>query len=189
MDSPIIWKPYPWEAFSEGLHIDQNAFDTENDEHSCVQGMLPLYDVTHETGGLEVVPQSHLHHAKEAWKLRYPDFKYKGNFCRLRKDDPYQGQGMLLEAKAGDFILWSSGTVHGGRVSTMSNSSNQLIRLSQTVTMTPRSWATESILQKRNAYFNMGIGCNHSPHKPDRTTSCEENYVPIELTNLQRQLL
>ena len=39
-----------WKPFSEGLHLDQNAWNKKG--KCCIQGMIPLYDVTIETGGL-----------------------------------------------------------------------------------------------------------------------------------------
>lgn len=48
---------------TEGLHMDQNPWAKPGRE--CFQGMLPLYDVTHEIGGLQVVPKSHLAERKE----------------------------------------------------------------------------------------------------------------------------
>ena len=38
--------------------MDQNPFDKP--DFCCVQGMVPLYDATAATGGLEVVPGTHL---------------------------------------------------------------------------------------------------------------------------------
>ena len=70
MDLLLIWRPWwlggdsaNWLPRTEGLHVDQNPL--RKAEFACVQGMVPLYDVTQVTGGLEVVPCSHLPQAKE----------------------------------------------------------------------------------------------------------------------------
>jgi hypothetical protein len=42
---------------TEGLHLDQNPFLKPHLD--CIQGMVPLYPVTRDVGGLEVVPFSH----------------------------------------------------------------------------------------------------------------------------------
>lgn len=190
MDSPILWKPHPWQASIEGLHIDQNPFLCSEKNPSCVQGMVPLYDVTQESGGLEVVPGSHSPHEKEAWKLRYPSKKKSlSEFCLLRDDDPLQDKAMLVEASAGDLILWDSGTAHGGRLGTSTSPSNELIRLSQTVCMTPRSWASETVLVNRKRMFDQVIGCNHIPHQVQRTTYAAPDYVSILLTEWQQTFL
>merc|ERR1712096_147732 len=69
MDGVIAWKPPPWSPRTEGLHIDQHPVRLPDFE--CLQGMIPLYDVTPATGGLEVVPGSHRAdlsaHVNENW--------------------------------------------------------------------------------------------------------------------------
>ena len=55
-----------------------------------VQGMLPLYPVTPDTGGTVVVPRSHTSHhhlldTHRAW-AKQPD----RDFCVLNKTDPMQ---------------------------------------------------------------------------------------------------
>ncbi len=82
-----------WRPVTEGLHVDQNPFSKPGLDcvqvffvfftyfslsspfnirfvRGVLQGMLPLYDVTHETGGLEVCPRSHLPEATEAFRAR-----------------------------------------------------------------------------------------------------------------------
>jgi len=63
MDAVVAWRPWDakhpsWRPQTEGLHVDQNPFDKP--DFCCVQGMVPLYDATAATGGLEVVPGTHL---------------------------------------------------------------------------------------------------------------------------------
>lgn len=74
MDAVIAWRPWwheeAWRPRTEGLHLDQNPFSKPGLD--CVQGMMPLIDVTEATGGLEVVPRSHLEEAKAAYRERYP---------------------------------------------------------------------------------------------------------------------
>ena len=74
MDAIIAWRKWKcYDAVSnndefpslprtEGLHLDQNPFDKPHLD--CIQGMIPLLPVTKETGGLEVVPLSHLDNHK-----------------------------------------------------------------------------------------------------------------------------
>ena len=192
MDSPLIWRPWwmhaKWKPLTEGLHLDQNPFRKPN--KCCVQGMLPLYDVTDETGGLEVVPLSHTAPAKKTLKLNYSDWNDEGDFCMLHPTDPTVGMRMLLQANAGDLILWDSRTIHGGRVGTgKKNNTSELCRLSQTICMTPRSMATPNILAGRILAFQHGIGTSHWPHELHPTTRPIKGYAPIELTDGQRRLL
>jgi ectoine hydroxylase-related dioxygenase (phytanoyl-CoA dioxygenase family) len=103
MDSVLLWLPWwenaSWRPFTEGLHIDQNPFFKE--EKICVQvrpisshflalihkslpcmplmtphqGMIPLIDVDEESGGLEVVPGSHLSPSREQFKARHSKYQ------------------------------------------------------------------------------------------------------------------
>ena len=61
MDCVILWKPWGGskanrKPVTEGMHLDQNPCTTPRLE--CVQGMVPLLEVTSQTGGLSVVPDS-----------------------------------------------------------------------------------------------------------------------------------
>jgi ectoine hydroxylase-related dioxygenase (phytanoyl-CoA dioxygenase family) len=93
--------------------MDQNVFDKP--DLCCVQGMVLLYNVTEGTGGLSVVPRSHLDRTIQS---RHPHWRLGGDFCVLSTEDPSQKKKKLLIANAGDVILWDSRTVHGGLVGT-----------------------------------------------------------------------
>ena len=69
-----------------------------------------------------------------------------------------------------------------------------LARLSVTVSMVPRAWASEAVLANRRQGFLKGKTFNHSPHEAGTssgtvTASRKFKYVPIELTDAQRVLL
>jgi hypothetical protein len=81
--------------------------------------MVPLFDVTVQTGGLEVVPRSHAAEAKINLKERCPNLAAAGDWCPgLSRLYPMWGANKprLVTARAGDLVLWDSRTVHGGRV-------------------------------------------------------------------------
>jgi len=271
MDAAIIWRPWwinkAWTPVSEGLHLDQNPF--KKPDKDCIQGMVPLYDVTEESGGLEVCPRSHLDEAKLQFKTSYPFFKGTGHFLVLPGLDPHHGKAKLLLAKAGDLILWDSRLIHGGRVGTgpverkaapavpdshssessvpsssgaqdpiearveaflancalsdstpdagpsssSTSSSNegasasatpsplvlpspppppsvQLVRLSQTVCMTPRRFASPEALKKRLRAVEDGLGCTHCPHEPNfHSLRSPQGYTPPVLSQEQRSLI
>mmetsp|Transcript_23615 Transcript_23615/g.34342 ORF Transcript_23615/g.34342 Transcript_23615/m.34342 type:complete len:312 (-) Transcript_23615:574-1509(-) len=197
MDAVIAWKPWwyhsGWKPYTEGLHLDQNPF--EKKDFACVQGMVPLYDVTTTVGGLEVIPQTHTDEAKEDFRKRYPKMKYSGDWCPLRQKDPMQGSGQLVLAQAGDLILWDSRTIHGGVLGTgetdrEDSNKAQLARLSVPVCMTPRSWADEEVLRERRNAFEMGACMTHWPHEiGDGHSPGTYGYVPIDLTEEQLRLL
>ncbi len=139
-DSTLLWRPWwekkEWTPRVEGLHVDQNPFQKPG--RCCVQGMVPLCDVTEESGGLAVVPGSHL---DESIKSRHRFWDGRGDFCVLFGSDPVQRKKVLVRAEAGDLILWDSRTVHGGLVGTGAfprNGEAKLARLTQTVCMIPR---------------------------------------------------
>jgi ectoine hydroxylase-related dioxygenase (phytanoyl-CoA dioxygenase family) len=175
MDAVIAWRPWrldeSWRPQTEGLHMDQNPFTKPKLE--CVQGMMPLIDVTAHSGGLQVVPRSHSEEVQA--RLRESYSGWGGDWCPLRNDDTMTARAVLLLASAGDLILWDSRTVHGGMVGTdattsgaMDESGNsgrtqqetQLVRLSVTVAMTPRARASEQVQSLRRAGFAWGV--NHS---------------------------
>jgi predicted protein tyrosine phosphatase len=122
MDAVIVW-PKWWgpgagesakKPRTEGLHIDQNPFDKRGLE--CYQGMVPLLRVTEETGGLQVVPRTHTAEANEALRASHQRLKHTGDWCPVNARDPLLRERLLLQADAGDLILWDSRTVHGGVV-------------------------------------------------------------------------
>jgi hypothetical protein len=121
----------------------------------------------------------------------------------VKRTDPMQGEGKLVLACAGDFIIWDSRTVHGGLVGALGDEKNQsadsttlpcvtpprLARLAQTICMTPRSKASKMTLQKRKQGFQEGKGYSHWPHELHVTAHGGPGHVPITLTAEQEALL
>jgi len=195
MDSLLLWRPWwhnsAWKPRTEGLHIDQNPFTKPG--KLCVQGMVALFDVTRETGGLEVVPRSN--NPEQQTKLREvcPHFKTAGDFCMIGFNSPVVTERKLILAKAGDLILWDSRTIHGGLVGTGKDSTtdtvHQLCRMSMTVCMIPKERATPEVLQERREGFRKGYGFTHWPDEINITSYGNVNYKPVELTPEQDDLL
>ena len=104
-----------------------------------------------------------------------------------------------MTASAGDLILWDSRTVHGGKVGAGPAGSGgaetaELARLSVTVCMTPRAWASDQVLEIRRNAFASGQVLTHWPHEPPGTganavRAAGSDYTPITLTEQQRALL
>lgn len=204
MDALLIWRPWwraatpgRWQPKTEGLHVDQNPLFKAGFE--CVQGMVPLYDVTEETGGLEVVPRSHLPAAKERLIVAMGELELRslGDFCRTPADHYARNACSLIVASAGDLILWDSRTVHGGRVGTGATLQNtsaveagpQLARLTLPVCMTPRDRASDEVLMARRKMFAEGQTTNHWPHEPRVQNHVSLGYAPIRLSPAQEALL
>eukprot|EP00927_Polykrikos_kofoidii_P068739 TRINITY_DN64058_c0_g1_i1.p1 TRINITY_DN64058_c0_g1~~TRINITY_DN64058_c0_g1_i1.p1 ORF type:complete len:309 (+),score=46.29 TRINITY_DN64058_c0_g1_i1:67-993(+) len=201
MDAVLIWRPW-WNGspraipMCEGLHLDQNPFSKP--QIDCVQGMVPLIPVKPEVGGLQVVPYSHTAEAKEQLKLDHPHFEDYDQFCILPHRSRNAKGAMLLEAEAGDLILWDSRTIHGGlagRGPPLGDNAEaampaELARMACTVAMTPRSWASEEVHQARRAGFEAGHSFNHCPHEARITNgTMKMGYQDFELSEAQRAVL
>merc|ERR1719316_101102 len=128
--------------------------------------------------------------------------KTSGDWCPC-DDDDLNAKAILLHASPGDLILWDSRTIHGGLVGTgkvaaLSDANGsepiELARLSVTVAMTPRQWASEQVQKLRSRGFSRGENFNHSPHEAGTSTGTllakpRKGFQPIKLTAEQRALL
>eukprot|EP01038_Epipyxis_sp_PR26KG_P014112 gene14112-18933_t len=108
----------PWQYDPEWLtkggwwHIDQNStIGPHRAGLICVQGLVTYYDANENTGGLCVIPFSHLQHDEIC--SRSPYSKLKIDFVQIEESDPItQMDKYLICAKEGDLILWDSRLVH-----------------------------------------------------------------------------
>lgn len=204
MDCVILWKPWwiedkcspggRWTPCTEGLHLDQNPFSKPGLD--CVQGMVPLLPVTDVSGGLQVVPDSHLEEAKETFKRTHAHMQSSGDWCPCDDDDLNQ-QAVLLLAEPGDLILWDSRTIHGGHVGTgnpLTDEPVELARMAVTVAMTPRERAGPLVQQRRQEGFRKGENFNHCPHEAGSSNGTirapvRRGFRPVTLSDEQRSLL
>jgi hypothetical protein len=70
----------------------------------------------------------------------------------------------------------------------------ELSRLSVTVSMTPRSWASDFVLQRRQEGFKKGENFNHVPHEAGSSNGTvrapvRRGFQPPVLNDAQRALL
>eukprot|EP01050_Picozoa_sp_SAG11_P048309 SAG11_NODE_25772_length_354_cov_0.807843_1_plen_84_part_01 len=72
-------------------HVDQNAQLPGQRGRVCVQGLVSLLAADEETGGLVVLPGSHMQH--DALCERHPKAGQLGNFVPLCDDDPLLQHG------------------------------------------------------------------------------------------------
>jgi diketogulonate reductase-like aldo/keto reductase/Icc-related predicted phosphoesterase len=203
MDAVICWRPWG-DATSiepprtEGFHLDQNPFDKPDLE--VIQGMVPLHDVTSAVGGLCVVPRSHLIDARKALQERCPYFAGAGDWCPLPASDPCIENQILVEARAGDLILWDARTVHGGKVGYGKPDHvygcswrARLSRMSVPVSMTQIRRASEETLRSRREGFEKGRCFNHTPHEIGSAGSMsapeDARYQPCKLSVEQHRLI
>jgi ectoine hydroxylase-related dioxygenase (phytanoyl-CoA dioxygenase family) len=112
----------PWKRNKEWLteggwwHIDQNAALDGHAGKVCVQGLVTYYDCTADSGGLCVIPKSHLHHdalcqQSDCAKALKMDF-ITMRTAELRSLLGEEVAAHMVAARAGDLILWDSRTVH-----------------------------------------------------------------------------
>jgi len=181
----------------EPLHVDQSP--TYSKGFHCIQGMLILRDVEPEIGGLQIVPGTNTH---EVQARLAKDYGSSGDFLPLRKTDPYMvdNMGQLILAKAGDFIIWDSRTVHGGNVGPgfpADSEVNGLARLCQTICMMPRAYCEESIISRRRRFFENGCSSTHWPIECAKHANFDSKgknivhkpYVPLPLNEEIEKLL
>lgn len=198
MDCALLWRPWwvdsKWRPSTEGLHLDQNPFHKPGLE--CIQGMVPLVPVSEASGGLRVVPDSNLDAMKAKFRDTHLHMRTSGDWCPCDDDDLKQ-QALLLLAEPGDLILWDSRTVHGGFVGSWNCEQSgpaELARLAVTVSMTPRSWASDLVLERRHVCFKKGENLNHVPHEAGTSNGTvrapvRRGFKPPILTDEQRALL
>lgn len=144
-------------------HIDQSPV---NREFSCVQAAVYLAGNTGEQdGGLVVWPGSHL--------ANWPDLiphsaGVKKNFFSIPPGFGL-GPGRILRAPAGTLVLWESRLVHMGLPPLAPAGRRRAVAY---VCMTPRLWASEGVLRKRQLYFETHRTTTHLPH---RVTVCADS--------------
>jgi len=195
MDVVILWRS-DLQHGTEGLHLDQNPFTKPNLD--CVQGMVPLLPVNKDIGGLEVVPFSHTSKAKKQYCEQNPEIARRGDFILVDRSSSHCEGALLLECNPGDLILWDSRTIHGGTVgpkaAALLDEIPQLTRMSITVAMTPRDWASPEVQEKRRKGFESGISFNHCPHEAGTSTGTfhakrKKGYREFQLTESQQAVL
>lgn len=194
LDAFIAWRPWTqnpeWKPKTEGLHCDQNLF--QYSEFDGYQGMIPLYPVTKETGGLQVVPDTNNSETRQYVMENYPEYKESG-FILTSQDENFLKRAKLLECDAGDLLIWDSRTIHGGTVGTAENQpTNQLTRLAFSVAMYPRKRATERVLRRRMESFEKNRALRHIAYTyslhPCRMSDVQDFQPPV-LTDKQLKLL
>jgi hypothetical protein len=66
---------------------------------------------------------------------------------------------------------------------------SSLFRLTQTVCMVPRKWATAEVLEWRRQAFEKGEGTTHWPHEANRSCRARKTYNAPVLTESQKKVL
>lgn len=155
----------------------------------CVQGIVNLLAADQHTGGLMLIPRSHLrfHELKSIWKKTGNNGKVP-NFHEILRDN----YGLLIHAQPGDLLLWDSRTVHCNSPAFDQPTIDGLLRMVSYVCMTPLSFAEniDELREKRLHAFQNRLTTSHWPHEfqlMGGEVSRSEN--TIELTDYQRNLI
>lgn len=156
-----IFRPWQTGKFFKTLggwfHVDQGTPGKQ-----CIQGLLSIFDQDASTGGLTVIPGSH--HRFEEHKTPEPFEEY---IPVVEDNSLWHGPHRLVQMRAGDFVLWDSRTVHcnSPAIETPVTPEDRLLRAVVYVCMTPRSYATPDVLEKRIEAYNFCKTTTHWPHK------------------------
>ena len=147
-------------------HVDQGPTKAGM---QAVQGIVSLQAATEHTGGLCVIPGSHLDHDD---LMRYAA-SGDGDYVAVPEPtiNPAVRRGRLVTCLAGDLLLWDSRTIHCNTPALVEPTAqlgypeDSLLRAVTYVCMTPRSKASYSVLRARRRAFAAGVGTSHWPHE------------------------
>lgn len=90
-DAGNVFRPWSvnksWATHGGWWHVDQNSLKGKDRQgRVCVQGLVTYYNADKRTGGLCVIPGSHLQHAELCARTQFA--KLKHDFVQLDRDDP-----------------------------------------------------------------------------------------------------
>lgn len=151
--------------------MDQNSYQRPHRQgRVCVQGLLTYFDANEETGGLCVIPKSHLKHDELCERTKVGG----GDFVPLPSSDPILSmEKIYVFAEAGDLLLWDSRTVHCNSPSPLALEGEEgnaearekwdLIRLVSYICMVPKAKCSTEVLRKRIELFEEGATTSHWP--------------------------
>lgn len=166
---------YPYQ---ESAPREQPAAREESpDRCHALQGLLSLYDQNETTGGLVLFPGSHNMFFEDVLPIikrseddaDEDDLHEDPEFMRLLQNYPLRPK--LVQAKAGDFIIWDSRTVHADTPALRhpQTPEDRLLRAVAYVAMAPASWASEAVRDYRRSSYERRqcTRTGHMPHFPE----------------------
>lgn len=180
-----------WKTSGGWWHVDQNSLrGPERTGRVSIQGLVTFYDATEATGGFAAIPGSHRFHdalcAQQHGKI---------DFIGITPEDSADLQHLphhLIQARAGDMILWDSRCVHCNVPAITSPSDAQsvhqpeatagpdkvrvqpdLLRLVGYVCMQPKSMATQTAIHSRKLGLLLEMPTSHWATKEIETELIE----------------
>lgn len=165
----------PWhhgfkKTVSGWWHVDQGA--AKQGRHA-VQGFVSLYPADGSTGGLTVVPKSHLRFAEVVKDQQNPreDYFTVQPYCPVLQSLPRR----LVCCQAGDLVLWDSRTIHANSPAKEQPTApaDRLLRAVAYICMTPKRFAPKDVLLARKTAYEHRFSTSHWPHQLDLGTGAE----------------
>ncbi len=189
-----------WLTAGGWWHVDQNDTTGKHKKNGmvCVQGLVTYYDATEETGGLCLIPKSHVEFSNVC--KRASSSKLGVDFVALSSNEEpllQTGSAYLICAKAGDLILWDSRTIHCNTPSIVDFKEiyneklvdkYEIIRLVSYVCMVPYSHASKRVIESRKEGFRLKKPTSHWPTEEITTTyTCDDQ--PFNIDNCSDDML
>mmetsp|Transcript_35288 Transcript_35288/g.109940 ORF Transcript_35288/g.109940 Transcript_35288/m.109940 type:complete len:409 (-) Transcript_35288:105-1331(-) len=164
-DGANVFRPWHW-GFKKTVcgwwHVDQGA--GKRGRH-CVQGFVSLFPANGTTGGLTVVPGSHLRHEEVTQDMANPNKDY----CTVQPYEPVlqEMSKKLVSCQPGDLVLWDSRTIHANSPAPQPPTApgDRLLRAVAYVCMTPKRFATQDVRANRRVAYEHRVATTHWPHE------------------------
>jgi hypothetical protein len=136
-------KPKQW------LHVDQG----NSEKMLSIQGAYNFLKVSELDAGFIIVPNSH--------KTFKHETKKKGDFIKLKDDNPHVQNAVKLIIPPNCFVLWNSKTVHASTGMDSKIKKSELNRLTSYITFFPKKDRSIEIFEKRIQGYKNGHNCSH----------------------------
>ncbi|CAF3746185.1 unnamed protein product [Rotaria sp. Silwood1] len=139
-----------WKTNGGWYHVDQNPI--EKPDRCCVQGLVSLMKQNETTGGLIIIPNTHLRFAE------LNDIpRGRGDFIRIPHNhrilDGDQAIAKLVQCQAGDLVLWDSRLVQCNAPAFVTEQQNEgepvdFLRIVAYVSMSPTTFVQKYTLDE-----------------------------------------
>lgn len=145
------WRFDPtWKTSAGWYHVDQNPM--HKPELCSVQGFAALTDQNATTGGLVVYPRTHAQFSELCSIARQ-----SGDFVAVPGDHPVMDHGravgLLIQCRAGDFVVWDSRLVHCNTPACVESERDpgdpvSLLRIVAYISMSPATFVRDQTLDR-----------------------------------------
>ncbi len=156
-----------WYAGNDWFHCDQSYSDSKK---KCIQGWVTALDIEVGDATLSFLEGSHLYHREfsETFRATQPNGVFSTDNWYVMQEEHlkfYADRGCVrrcIACPAGSMVLWDSRTIHMGQPA-LKGRENPKERCIHYVCMTPRAWATQKELEKKQQIFTALRMTSHWP--------------------------